>query len=76
MKRPAIRILLAVTAIAPDFESARAKSREAAQRVHFDGAHARLDIGWREAARLAAARDAIRDSAQQLASASDDARTA
>ncbi len=72
--------VLGVTAVAPDFDSARTKSREAAQRVQFDGAQARLDIGWREAARLAAAREIARDAAheiaQQLASASDDARTA
>jgi len=44
--------VLAVTAVASTFAQAQQWSREAASRVHFDGAIYRSDIGWREAARL------------------------
>ena len=47
--------VVAVTAVADDFERARARSREAAARVEFEGAHHRADIGWREAAKSAGA---------------------
>jgi phosphoribosylamine--glycine ligase len=47
--------VLAATAVAPTFAQAQQWSREAAARVHFDGANYRSDIGWREAARLEAA---------------------
>lgn len=43
--------VFAVTAVASDFESAQRNSREAAQRIGFDGAFLRRDIGWREAER-------------------------
>lgn len=43
--------VVAVTAVADDFQTAVRKSREAAARIHFDGAFYRSDIGWREIAR-------------------------
>lgn len=43
--------VLAVTGVAAQFESAQARSREAAERIHFEGKQFRRDIGWREAAR-------------------------
>jgi len=43
--------VLAVTALAPTVAEAAARSREAAERIEFDGRHFRRDIGWREAAR-------------------------
>jgi len=44
--------VFAVTALADDFASAQMASREAADRIEFEGAIYRRDIGWREAARL------------------------
>jgi phosphoribosylamine--glycine ligase len=44
--------VLAVTAVAPTFVEAQRLSREAAERITFDGKQFRGDIGWREAARL------------------------
>jgi phosphoribosylamine--glycine ligase len=46
--------VLAVTAVAPTFAEAQRLSREAAERIEFDGKQYRRDIGWREAARLGA----------------------
>ncbi len=43
--------VLSVTAMAPAFEDAQRASREAAERIDFDGKQYRPDIGWREAAR-------------------------
>lgn len=43
--------VLAVTAVASDFESARSASRAAADQITFDGKQYRRDIGWRETAR-------------------------
>lgn len=40
--------VLAVTAVAPDFGSAREASRAAAAAVAFEGKYFRRDIGWRE----------------------------
>jgi phosphoribosylamine---glycine ligase len=48
--------VVAVTAVAPDFEEAQRKSREAAASIGFENAVFRRDIGWREAERRAAAR--------------------
>jgi phosphoribosylamine--glycine ligase len=45
--------VLSVTAVAPTFSEAQRLSREAAERVAFNGKVFRPDIGWREAARLA-----------------------
>ncbi|MES2524362.1 MAG: phosphoribosylamine--glycine ligase [Gemmatimonadota bacterium] len=45
--------VVSVTAIAPEFDEAQAKSRDAASRVEFEGAYFRRDIGWREAERRA-----------------------
>ena len=45
--------VLAVTGLAPTFGAAQAASREAAERIRFDGKHFRRDIGWRESARIA-----------------------
>ena len=47
--------VVAVTALAEDFDEARERSRSAAERVRFAEAHYRTDIGWREAARRAGA---------------------
>ncbi|HEX6643528.1 MAG TPA: phosphoribosylamine--glycine ligase [Gemmatimonadales bacterium] len=44
--------VLNVTAVAPGFAEARRRSREAAERIHFEGRQLRRDIGWREGARL------------------------
>ncbi len=44
--------VVAVTAVAPTFASAVAASRSGADRVRFEGAFFRSDIGWRERARL------------------------
>ncbi|KPJ75374.1 MAG: phosphoribosylamine--glycine ligase [Gemmatimonas sp. SG8_23] len=44
--------VLAVTAVAPDFSAAAAASRAAAERIEFDGAFFRRDIGWREQRRI------------------------
>jgi phosphoribosylamine--glycine ligase len=49
--------VVAVTAIAADFEDAQARSRDAAARIEFDSAFFRRDIGWREAERRARIRD-------------------
>ena len=46
--------VLAVTAVAPTFEGAAARSREAAEAIQFDGKQYRRDIGWRELKRLKA----------------------
>jgi phosphoribosylamine--glycine ligase len=46
--------VLSVTAVAPSFAEAQAKSRAAAEAVRFDGKVFRRDIGWREAARVEA----------------------
>jgi phosphoribosylamine--glycine ligase len=43
--------VLAVTAVQPTVQQAQAASREAAERIGFDGKQFRRDIGWREAAR-------------------------
>ena len=40
--------VLAVTAVAPDFGSARAASVGAAEAIDFEGRYFRRDIGWRE----------------------------
>jgi phosphoribosylamine--glycine ligase len=45
--------VLSVTAVAQSFPDAQRLSREAAERVQFEGKSFRRDIGWREAARLA-----------------------
>ena len=45
--------VLAVTAVASNIERARRLSREAAERITFEGKHFRRDIGWREAERVA-----------------------
>ena len=45
--------VLAVTAVASNIELARRLSREAADRITFEGKHFRRDIGWREAERVA-----------------------
>lgn len=39
--------VLGVVALAEDFEAARAKAYSAVEKVHFEGAHYRRDIGWR-----------------------------
>jgi phosphoribosylamine---glycine ligase len=44
--------VLAVTALADDMETAAARSRWAAEAIHFDGKQFRRDIGWRELQRL------------------------
>lgn len=44
--------VLNVTAVAPTFADARRMSREAAERIEFEGKQFRRDIGWREAERL------------------------
>lgn len=44
--------VLAVTAVRESFAEARAASREAAERISFEGKHFRRDIGWREQARI------------------------
>ncbi len=46
--------VVAVTAMADRFEDAQRASRDAAGQIGFEGAISRRDIGWREAARLAA----------------------
>ena len=46
--------VMAVTAVADDFAAARSASAAAANRIAFEGKQFRTDIGWREAARLAA----------------------
>jgi phosphoribosylamine--glycine ligase len=43
--------VLAVTAVAPTFADAQAKSRAAAEAIQFAGKQYRRDIGWREANR-------------------------
>jgi phosphoribosylamine--glycine ligase len=40
--------VLTVTAVAPSFAEAQAASRDAAERIAFDGKQYRRDIGWRE----------------------------
>ena len=44
--------VLAVTALAPTVGEAAARSREAAERIAFEGRQFRRDIGWREARRV------------------------
>ena len=46
--------VLNVTAVASSFSEAQRLSREAAEGIRFEGKVYRRDIGWREAARLAA----------------------
>jgi len=46
--------VLAVTAVAPAFETAAARSRAAAEAIDFDGKQYRRDIGWRELKRRGA----------------------
>jgi phosphoribosylamine--glycine ligase len=48
--------VLAVTAMGSDLAEAAARSREAAEAVHFDGRYFRQDIGWREIERQGARR--------------------
>jgi phosphoribosylamine---glycine ligase len=48
--------VLNVTAVASSFAEAQRLSRETAEAIEFDGKVYRRDIGWREAARLAATR--------------------
>jgi phosphoribosylamine--glycine ligase len=43
--------VLAITGVAPAFDEARRRSREAAEAIRFEGKVWRRDIGWREAAR-------------------------
>ncbi|MGE0442183.1 MAG: phosphoribosylamine--glycine ligase [Gemmatimonadales bacterium] len=43
--------VIAVTGVGPSFAAAQQISREAAERITFDGKQFRRDIGWREAAR-------------------------
>jgi phosphoribosylamine---glycine ligase len=43
--------VLAVTGLGPDVATAAARSRTAAERIRFDGAHFRRDIAWREVER-------------------------
>jgi phosphoribosylamine---glycine ligase len=43
--------VLAVTALAPTVAEAAARSREAAERIRFEGRYFRRDIGWRELGR-------------------------
>jgi phosphoribosylamine---glycine ligase len=43
--------VLTVTAVAPTFALAQARSREASAAIHFEGKVYRRDIGWREAVR-------------------------
>ena len=47
--------VLAVTAVADDIETARARGIAAAESIDFAGKHFRRDIGWRELARRARA---------------------
>jgi phosphoribosylamine--glycine ligase len=44
--------VLTVTGVAADFVEAQQLSREAAERITFEGRQFRRDIGWRQAARL------------------------
>lgn len=39
--------VLGVTALGPDFTAAREKAYAAVEKIHFEGAHFRRDIGWR-----------------------------
>ena len=71
--------VFALTAVAPTFAEAQQRSRDAASRVYFKDAQYRRDIGWREAARLAAVRLAEeRDAEERFEQASQgpDAGTA
>jgi phosphoribosylamine--glycine ligase len=47
--------VLNVTAVAPGFTQAQATSRAGAEAIQYSGKVFRSDIGWREAARQAAA---------------------
>ena len=47
--------VLGVTGLGESFEQAQRRSREAAERIEFEGKHFRSDIGWREIARGAGA---------------------
>jgi phosphoribosylamine--glycine ligase len=46
--------VLSVTAVASSFAEAQRLSRQAAEAIEYEGKIYRRDIGWREAARLAA----------------------
>ena len=46
--------VLAVTGVAPTFEEAQRRSRDAVARIDFDGRQFRTDIGWRELSRARA----------------------
>ena len=48
--------VLNVTAVADSFAEAQRLSRDAAEAIEFAGKVYRRDIGWREAARVAAGR--------------------
>jgi phosphoribosylamine--glycine ligase len=48
--------VFAVTALGDTVAEAAARSREAAEGIRFEGRHFRRDVGWREAARVEAAR--------------------
>ena len=45
--------VLAVTGVAPTFQEAQRRSRDAAARIDFEGRQYRSDIGWRESERMA-----------------------
>ena len=47
--------VLAVTGLGTTFDEAQRRSRDAAERIEFDGRQYRSDIGWRELARHAGA---------------------
>ncbi|HSH44314.1 MAG TPA: phosphoribosylglycinamide synthetase C domain-containing protein, partial [Longimicrobiales bacterium] len=47
--------VLAATGLGPDIPSAARKSREAAERITFEGRQFRTDIAWREIQRAGAA---------------------
>jgi len=47
--------VLGVTGVGPTFEDAQQRSRDAAERIAFQGKQFRADIGWRELARGAGA---------------------
>jgi phosphoribosylamine--glycine ligase len=48
--------VLAVSAVAPDIETAQQRSLAFARRIHFPGCQLRTDIAWREIARRGKAR--------------------
>lgn len=59
--------VVSVTARAATFADAQRKSREAAARIGFDGAHFRRDIGWREALRQDAIDVALKEAMHEQA---------